>query len=156
VLLLRRYCLRPGDVAASGAIIVPSSTAVLWKLRTGVPWRDRPEHYAPWQTCADRLYRWRRDRTSDRIWAHVQTRSDAVGEIIWDVSVDSTTARRHAPTSMPVARGVGRVRPTHKGVQHPPDERLGRSRGGLTIKFRLACWWEGTAAHGGDYPWTPP
>ena len=34
---------------------------ILWKLRTGAPWRDLPERYGPWQTCADRLYRWRRD-----------------------------------------------------------------------------------------------
>jgi transposase len=31
---------------------------ILWKLRTGAPWRDLPERYGPWQTCADRLYRW--------------------------------------------------------------------------------------------------
>ncbi len=34
---------------------------ILWKLRTGAPWRDLPERYGPWQTCADRLYRWRRE-----------------------------------------------------------------------------------------------
>lgn len=40
---------------------------------------------------------------------------------------------------MPVARAAGPVGPTQKGVQHPPDEGLGRSRGGLTTKFHLAC-----------------
>jgi transposase len=24
---------------------------ILWKLRTGSPWRDLPERYGPWQTC---------------------------------------------------------------------------------------------------------
>ncbi len=24
---------------------------ILWKLRTGAPWRDLPERYGPWQTC---------------------------------------------------------------------------------------------------------
>jgi transposase len=24
---------------------------ILWKLSTGVPWRDVPERYGPWQTC---------------------------------------------------------------------------------------------------------
>jgi transposase len=28
---------------------------ILWKLRTGAPWRDLPERYGPWQTCYDRL-----------------------------------------------------------------------------------------------------
>src|SRR5579859_5220663 len=40
---------------------------------------------------------------------------------------------------MPVAPAVGPVGPTKKGVQHPADEGLGRSRGGLTTKFHLAC-----------------
>jgi transposase len=72
---------------------------ILWKLRTGAPWRDLPERYGPWQTCADRLYRWRRDGMWDRILAHVQTRSDAVGEIVWEVSVDSSIARAHQHAS---------------------------------------------------------
>ena len=24
---------------------------ILWKLRTGAPWRDLPKRYGPWQTC---------------------------------------------------------------------------------------------------------
>jgi transposase len=72
---------------------------ILWKVRTGAPWRDLPERYGPWQTCADRLYRWRRDGTWDRMLAHAQTRSDVVGEIVWEVSIDSTTARAHQHAS---------------------------------------------------------
>ncbi len=34
---------------------------ILWKLRTGSPWRDLPERYGPWQTCFDRFNRWRRE-----------------------------------------------------------------------------------------------
>ena len=26
--------------------------AVLWWLRTGVPWRDLPTEFGPWQTCS--------------------------------------------------------------------------------------------------------
>jgi len=47
--------------------------AILWKLRTGSPWRDLPERYGPWQTCFDRFNRWRRDGTWDRLLAHAQT-----------------------------------------------------------------------------------
>ena len=35
-------------------------SGILWVLRTGAPWRDLPERYGPWQTCHDRLLRWRR------------------------------------------------------------------------------------------------
>ena len=68
---------------------------ILWKLRTGAPWRDVPERYGPWQTCYDRFVRWRRDGTWDRLLAHAQAKSDAVGDVVWEVSVDSTAARAH-------------------------------------------------------------
>ena len=68
---------------------------ILWKLRTGAPWRDLPERYGPWQTCYDRLVKWRRDGTWERLLADVQMKSDAVGEVEWVVSVDSTVARAH-------------------------------------------------------------
>ena len=68
---------------------------ILWRLRTGGPWRDIPERYGPWQTCYDRFVHWRRDGTWDHLLAHFQTQSDAVGEIVWEVSVDSTVARAH-------------------------------------------------------------
>ena len=67
----------------------------MWKLRTGAPWRDLPERYGPWQTRYDRFIRWRRDGTWDRLLAHAQTKSDAVGELEWVVSVDSSRVRAH-------------------------------------------------------------
>ena len=67
----------------------------LWKLRTGAPWRDVPARYGPWQTCADRLYRWRRDGPWDQVLARAQTRSAAGGAVAWEVSVDSSVARAH-------------------------------------------------------------
>jgi transposase len=68
---------------------------ILWKLRTGSPWRDLPERYGPWQTCYDRFIRWRRDGTWDRLLAHAQTKNDAVGEVEWEVSVEDTVIRAH-------------------------------------------------------------
>lgn len=72
---------------------------ILGKLRTGAPWRDLPERYGPWQTCADRLYRWRRDGTWDRLLAQAQTAAEAVGELDWEVGVDGTIARAHQHAS---------------------------------------------------------
>ena len=68
---------------------------ILWKLRTGSPWRDLPERYGPWQTCYDRLVRWRKDGTWNRLLAHAQTKLDAIGEVEWEVSVDDTVIRAH-------------------------------------------------------------
>ena len=68
---------------------------ILWRGRTGAPWRDLPERYGPWRTVYDRFVRWRRDGTWDRLLAEAQTKSDAVGEVVWEVSVDSTSVRAH-------------------------------------------------------------
>ena len=86
---------------------------ILWKLRTGAPWRDLPDRYGPWQTCYDRFVRWRRDGTWDRLLAHAQTKSDAVGELEWVVSVDSSSVRAHQHAAG--ARASGPPAATAKG-----------------------------------------
>jgi len=68
---------------------------ILWRLRTGAPWRDLPERYGPWRTAYERLVRWRRDGTWERLLAEAQTRSDAVGEVVWEVSGDGSHVRAH-------------------------------------------------------------
>src|SRR5215213_8091702 len=73
---------------------------ILWRLRTGAPWRDVPERYGPRQTCYERFRRWQQDGTWDRLLAHAQTKSDAVGQdavgqIEWTISVDATINRAH-------------------------------------------------------------
>lgn len=69
---------------------------ILWRLRTGAPWRDIPERYGPWQTCYDRLVRWRRSGVWERILQTFQGQADAAGEVDWEVvSVDSTVVRAH-------------------------------------------------------------
>jgi transposase len=60
-----------------------------------VPWRDLPQRYGPWQTCYERFRRWQADGTFKRLLAHAQTKSDAVGEVDWDVVVDATIVRAH-------------------------------------------------------------
>ena len=87
---------------------------VLWKLRTGAPWRGLPERYGPWQTCHARLVRWRRDGTWDRLLAHARTKSDAVGAVVWEVSVDSTTVRAHQHSAGARKKGAVRARPTRR------------------------------------------
>jgi transposase len=69
---------------------------ILWRLRTGAPWRDLPERYGPWQTCYDRLVRWRRRGIWQRILQALQADAHAKGRIVWKViSVDSTVVRAH-------------------------------------------------------------
>lgn len=69
--------------------------AILWKLRTGAPWRDLPERYGPWKTAHERLRKWTADGTWDKILETAIVKDDAVGDIEWIVSVDSTVVRAH-------------------------------------------------------------
>lgn len=68
---------------------------ILWKLRTGAPWRDVPERYGPWKTCHERLRIWAMDGTWARILEEAVVKDDAAGEVEWVLSVDSTSIRAH-------------------------------------------------------------
>jgi transposase len=69
---------------------------ILWKLRTGAPWRDLPERYGPWSTVYSRFFRWRRAGVWDRLFGAVLARADAAGELDWDLHfVDGTVIRAH-------------------------------------------------------------
>ncbi|MFD6825053.1 IS5 family transposase [Streptomyces sp. NPDC060085] len=68
---------------------------VLYRVRTGVQWRDLPERFGPWETAYKRHRRWSVDGTWKMLLSQVQAAQDAVGEIDWSVSVDSTSVRAH-------------------------------------------------------------
>jgi transposase len=53
---------------------------IIWRTRTGAPWRDLPERYGPWQTCYKRFARWEIDGTRARIEQLVQRDADACEE----------------------------------------------------------------------------
>ncbi|MDX2561212.1 IS5 family transposase [Streptomyces sp. TX20-6-3] len=114
-------------------------SGILFRVRTGIPWRDLPERFGGWKTVYERHRRWSADGTWDRILRAVQADADLAGRIDWSmVSVDSTSCRAHqhaagARKMKPRVPKKGR-RPRH----HRPDEGLGRSRGGLTCKIHLA------------------
>lgn len=112
---------------------------ILFRQRTGLPWRDLPPCFGSWKTVHDRHRRWSADGTWERILRAVQTDADAEGRIDWSmVSIDSTTCRAHqhaAGASTRAPKVPGRRR---SPARHRPDEALGRSRGGLTSKIHLA------------------
>ncbi|MGR4880696.1 IS5 family transposase [Streptomyces sp. LARHCF249] len=112
---------------------------ILFRQRTGIPWRDLPSRFGKWKTVYDRHRRWSADGIWDRLLRAVQADADAEGRIDWTmVGVDSTSCRAHQhaagarerPPRVPGRRG--------RPAQHRDDEALGRSRGGLTSKIRLA------------------
>jgi len=68
---------------------------ILWRMRTGAPWRDVPERYGPWKTCYERYRRWAADGTWARLKRQVQGSAEAAGDIDWDAQIDSTIVRAH-------------------------------------------------------------
>ncbi len=68
---------------------------IVFKFRTGVPWRDLPDRFGPWQTVHGRFARWAADGTFDRLLAAAQT----TGEVDRPVSIDSTIVRAHQHTA---------------------------------------------------------
>lgn len=88
--------------------------AILWKLRTGAPWRDLPETYGPWQTAYTRFRRWRLAGVWDRLFESVLQQADAARQLDWSLHfVDGTVIRAHQHAAG--AKG-GAQRPRRSGA----------------------------------------
>lgn len=85
--------------------------AIIWRFRTGSPWRDLPAEFGAWQSVAERHLRWSKDGTYARVFAAV--RADQAGgggaDLEGLLSVDSTVVRahQHAAGARPGARTGG-------------------------------------------------
>jgi transposase len=89
---------------------------ILWRLRTGAPWRDVPEKYGKWNSIYRRFRRW----SACGVW---ESMAIALAETMAEsghYDIDSTTVRAHVSA----AGGKGGIH----------QRALGRSRGGFTSK----------------------
>ncbi|MEV0919442.1 IS5 family transposase [Streptomyces sp. NPDC049967] len=112
---------------------------VRWRVRTGVPWRDLPREYGPWQAVYGLFRRWQRQGVWARLLTLLQARGDSSGLINWEINVDSTICRAHQHAAGARRNGAGQKEPPGGVRQEPDDHGLGRSRGGFTTKIHLAC-----------------
>ena len=87
---------------------------IVFRLRTGCPWRDLPERFGPWQTAWKRHARFSKDGTWDQILAALLVKADDAGQVDWQISIDSTVARVHQHGSN-MTREVAAVLPSHPG-----------------------------------------
>jgi transposase len=70
--------------------------AVMWRFRTGGPWRDVPEQYGNWSTIYDRFRAWARQGVFQNLMNVMITEAAARGDVDLSlVSVDSTVSRAH-------------------------------------------------------------
>lgn len=90
---------------------------IRWRIRVGAPGRDVPDEYGSWAAAYALFRRWQRDGTWTRILSTLQAIADAAGRIVWDVSVDSTTARAHQHAAGARKRGI--CRPNRRAVSRP-------------------------------------
>lgn len=93
---------------------------IRFRIRTGIPWRDLPERYGPWETVYGLFRRWQRDGTWHRIFEQLQAQADAKGLITWDVSVDSTIARAHQHAAGARKKGICRSNRPAGSSPSPP------------------------------------
>ena len=68
---------------------------ILFRARTGCPWRDLPACYGNWKTVYGRHRRWSLDGTWEQILARLRAGCDEAEGADWTVSADSTVVRAH-------------------------------------------------------------
>lgn len=69
---------------------------MIWRTRTGVPWRDLPERYGKWQTVYSRFLRWRDAGVWQQVWTALQAEAQRAERIDWQLhQLDSTVIRAH-------------------------------------------------------------
>ena len=77
----------PGRTASDNRLFVE---AVLHVARTGVPWRDLPPSFGPWNSIYKRFARW----TSKGVWNQIFDLLSQAGDY-GTVMLDSTIVRAH-------------------------------------------------------------
>jgi transposase len=83
---------RPGRNFRDSRLVIDG---IIYRYRVGIPWRDLPEVFGPWQTVWKRHNRYSHDGTWDAILSELIAKADAAGLVDWAVSVDSTVNRAH-------------------------------------------------------------
>lgn len=117
---------------------------ILWRLRTGAPWRDVPERYGNWNSIARCFRRW----CQRGIWEAAATSLAAIMADNRHHSIDSTTVRGQVSAAGAkgglanrrlAARGAGSpvrftVSPTPGAARSPSTSPAARRRTARTTK----------------------
>jgi transposase len=70
-------------------------SGILFRERTGLPWRDLPARFGNWKTVYLRKRRWALDGTWQRIAERLRLDADQAEGDDWTVSLDSSVVRAH-------------------------------------------------------------
>ncbi|MBD7948727.1 IS5 family transposase [Psychrobacter sp. Sa4CVA2] len=93
--------------------------AIIWKLRTGAPWRDIPEELVSWKTAYNRFNRWSENGLWEPFFFSLRKEIDTE----W-VFIDGSYIRCHQHAC---------------GARIGEPRAIGQSHGGRTTKIHLCC-----------------
>lgn len=75
--------------------------AVIWKFRSGAPWRDLPEHFGGWKNTHTRFSRW----AESGVWQNLfKVLADDPGNEY--AMIDATIVRAHQHSAGALKKGV--------------------------------------------------
>ena len=100
---------------------------ILYRMRTGCPWRDLPSEFGRWNTVFRRFNLWSRKGVMSLLFKALSLETDAE----W-VFIDASIVRAHQHGH---------------GASTAHDEAIGKSRGGQTTKIHLAVDSYGLPVH---------
>ena len=98
----------PGKKSDSGATARDNRLfleAVLWRVRTGLPWRDVPSAFGNWNSVFRRFCRWAKGGVFERLFREIRGEPDFEYALI-----DGTIVQAHQKASG--AKGGLRLRPS--------------------------------------------
>lgn len=115
----------------------PLVNGMVWRLKTGSPWRDVPPAFGPWQTVYDRFNKWSADGTLLGLAEVLLVDLDNAGGVDWDLwCIDGTVVRGSRAAGGAAAASVGEKTGE---FPEPADHALGYSKGGFGTKIHLVC-----------------
>jgi transposase len=100
--LMRGKASDPGATARDTRLFVE---AVLWRVRTGLPWRDLAAAFGHWNTVFQRFRRWAKAGVFERIFQSLSDEPDFEYALI-----DGTIVTAHQKASG--AKGGPKIRPS--------------------------------------------
>ena len=91
---------------------------ILYRMRTGIPWRDLPSEFGEWSTVYRRFNLWSKKGILDKLFKSLSSMAD----FEW-VFLDGSIVRAHQHST---------------GAATESSEQIGKSRGGNSTKIHLA------------------
>jgi transposase len=68
---------------------------IMFRTRSGCPWRDLPESYGNWQTVYNRHRRWSGDGPWEKVLDRLRAGCDEAQGDAWTVAAEATVIRAH-------------------------------------------------------------